>query len=179
MKFVESIAPGEILHNAILSLIAPDLYDAGIQAISRLKNDETERYLASLHPHVSRWPSVFSAWQIIINRVTPPHRDRGAAPSMYDVLTSVGTHTSSNLLLSDCGTTLSYGPGTVIAICGRVLRHGVQSWEGGERICVAHYFRDNVLNRLHVRAPDWVVIDSFWDLLDKNLRERHGLNINN
>jgi hypothetical protein len=174
MKFVESVTQGEILHNAILSLIAPDLYDASNQAIEKLKNDQKGRWLRSFHPHVSLWPSVFSAWQIIVNRITPPHRDAGAAPSMYDVLTSLGTHTSCHFILSDCGTTFSYGPGTVIAICGRVLRHEVRSWEGGERICLAHYLRDNVHNRLGVPCPQWVLIDRFGDLQDKSFQERHG-----
>jgi hypothetical protein len=175
MDFVESVTQGEVLHNAILSLINPDLYDASNQAIAMLRNDHRERWLNRFHPHVSLWPSVFSAWQIIVNRITPSHRDAGAAPCMYDVLTSVGTHTTSKFILSDCGTSFSYPPGTVIAICGRVLRHEVASWEGGERICVAHYVRDNVHNRLCVPCPEWVVIDRFWKLLNKSLLQRHGM----
>ena len=173
VDFVGRVRNAEILHNAILALISPELYWKGHEAVEHLRGGD---FLANRHPNIERWNSAFSAWQIISNRVTPAHRDMGAAPMVYDLLTCVGTYTHSVLHVHDLGARFHYTPGNVVALCGKVLLHEVKSWQGGERLCIAHYMRDNVHNRLGVPRPGWPTMDKkYWLLMKEKFRMRHTL----
>jgi hypothetical protein len=136
--------------DTIFSLVHTQLFDAGMKAVGELK----ERF-GEDQPNVKKWPSQTTAIGVIVNRKTLFHRDRGGNPSMYDILVAAGTYRSSLMELPDIDATLQYNPGTVIAICGKVLRHGVRNWEGGERICYAFYCRDNIHHRLNLPRTDW------------------------
>src|SRR5208283_4480797 len=100
--------------------------------------------------------STFNGISVIVNRKTPLHRDPGGQMEWYDVLLAAGTYTTATLDVPDLGAHFSCKPGTVVVICGRVLQHGVKSWEGGERICYAHFMRNNVLNRQNIQNSSWV-----------------------
>ncbi|KAL6300119.1 hypothetical protein BKA93DRAFT_703213, partial [Sparassis latifolia] len=96
------------------------------------------------HENVQQWPSNFTAMGIIVNRRTIPHWDGKAWHACLDLLASVGTHKWAVLLLDDLQMELGYCPGTLVGIWGRVLEHSCDAWEGGERICIAHYMRSAV-----------------------------------
>ena len=170
-NFMAAISNAEILINSVTALCSRQLYQLGMESINILKNELNGRR----HDNVAFWPSVFSGIGVIVNRVTPSHRDKGACAQAYDLLVSMGTHTSATLSLSDVQAELSYQPGTIVLVCGRVLRHAVESWEGGDRICCAHYMRDNVHNRLGLPRPDWVDIHVYRDLMDGGFQSRHPL----
>lgn len=153
-------------------LICPELYSLGNKAITKLK---TEPYLEKPHENVQLWPSFFSGIEVIANRMTPIHRDAHAAPPVYDFLVSAGTHTEAWLDLPDVNARVEYKPCTVIAVCGKALRHGVAGWVGGERICIAHFIRDNVHNRLQLPRPDWVSIAPYLAFMDGGFKNRQGL----
>ena len=94
---------------------------------------------------------------------------------MYDFLVSAGRHTGTLFKLSDVDASLSYKPGTVIAICGKVLRHGVPEWtEGQDRLCIAHFMRDAVHNRLGLPRPNWVTDIPYLGMMDNTFLERQG-----
>lgn len=107
------------------------------------------------------WTSAFTGITVISNRKTPAHRDRGAAFQDYDILSSVGTHRLAKLLIHDFGVPFAYGPGTVVALCGRFLQHEVPEWEEGERVCYAHFMKRKVLEKLRSGAREWVTLDMF------------------
>jgi hypothetical protein len=96
--------------------------------------------------------------------VTPSHRDIGAAPTDYDVLISGGTHQQCILDIHDLGSRLSYPPGTSVGIIGKVLRHNVQTWDGGERICQALFMKDAVHDRLEQSRSEWVCHNDYINL---------------
>jgi hypothetical protein len=93
--------------------------------------------------------------------MTMIHRDTGAAPTDYDFLVSSGTHKQCKLDVQELGLKLSYPPGTGVAIVGRILRHGVKTWKGGERICQARFMKDAVHDRLGQPRPDWVHYEDY------------------
>jgi hypothetical protein len=142
--------------DTIFSLVHSQLFEVGMKAVEQLK--ET---FGKSEPNVKKWPSQTTAIGVIVNRKTPLHRDKGGNPSMYDILVAAGTYKSCLMELPDIGAMLQYNPGTVIAICGKVLRHGVRSWEGGERICYPFYCRDNVHHRLNLPRTDWPHLSEF------------------
>jgi len=161
--FIQAISPVEMMMNAALSLCAPQMFAIGSHAIDLIKEGDC---LHAWHEHVNLWPSAFSGIEAIVNRSTPAHRDPGASSSTFDLLVSAGTHTSSSIHIYDVNANLEYQPGTIVLLCGRVLKHEVLSWNGGERICIAHYMWDNVHQRLNLPRPDWVSIDTYRDLMD-------------
>jgi hypothetical protein len=151
----------DLICNAITALVAPQQYDAGLAAIQLIKQGQ---HLHSAHQNLGSWNSVYSGFALIVNRETLPHRDAGGATMDYDLLVSGGTHETCNLDVYDLGLTLSYPPGTGVAIMGKPLRHGVKTWEGGERICQARFIKDAVHDRLGQRRPDWVLHSSYMSL---------------
>lgn len=155
--FLSTISNAEVLLDLILSLTNPQLYQCGLEAITKLKADDSSQ----LHANIRSWPSVYSGIQVISNRITPSHRDKGSAPSTYDLLLSVGTHSNARLSIHDIGSSFTYRPGSIILTCGRVLLHEVAEWGDGERLCFAHYMKDKVHERLSVHRPAWVQLDSY------------------
>ncbi|KZP34555.1 hypothetical protein FIBSPDRAFT_718978 [Athelia psychrophila] len=150
-SFIAETTPLEILANTVTSVINPQLYSAGQQAI---------HVIQTLHPNIP-WPSVWSGIALIVNRETPYHRDTGGSISMYDLLVSAGTHQAAYIEIVELGAEFLYLPGTMVALSGIVLKHRVKSWVGGERICSAHFMKDSVHNRLGQARPAWPVLDDY------------------
>ena len=134
----------------IFSIVHSPLFNVGKDAVEGLK-----KMFSQDEPNVKKWPCQTTGIGVIVNRKTPFHRDKGGNPSMYDFLVAAGTYKSCFLELPDVEGFLEYNPGTVVAICGKILRHGVTHWEGGERICYPFYCRDNVHHRLKLPRTDW------------------------
>jgi hypothetical protein len=140
--------------------VSPQQYDYGQAAIRCLKEgDHLDRRL----PVIDNWHSIYSGSSLIVNRKTRFHRDAGGAPSHYDLLVSGGTHTDCFLEVRELGLTLQYLPGATVVIAGRVLRHGVDSWKGGERICHARFIKDSVHDRLKLPRPNWVLHRDYFE----------------
>ena len=54
-----------------------------------------------------------------------------------------------------------------MVLCGKVFLHEVQDWLGGERVCVAHYMKDFVHERLGVPRPALPTEDDYLSLIGK------------
>ncbi|KZP23224.1 hypothetical protein FIBSPDRAFT_737838 [Athelia psychrophila] len=141
----------ELLANAVTSVINPQLYLAGLQAANAVQ---------TLQPTVL-WASVWSGIALIVNRETPCHRDTGGSVSMYDLLVSAGTHQACHIDIHELGAEFLYLPGTMLALSGKALSHGVKTWGGGERICAAHFMKDGVHNRVGQARPGWPILDDY------------------
>jgi hypothetical protein len=157
-EYLTAMTESENIFNSILCLVTPDLYDISTEAIEKVVNGEGT---ARDYENVECWESCYSGIQVIVNRTSPPHRDKGAAAEQYDLLVSAGTHKEANFELPELGLYLSYGPGTVVILSGRVFLHAVNDWFGGERICVAHFIKDTVHNRQEVRRPLWPLLSHY------------------
>jgi hypothetical protein len=141
--------------NFILCLIAPDLHKIGSYAIKQLKDAE------DVPENVAAWPSVFSGISVICDRKTLLHRDQGGWPACYDILVAAGAYDEAWLDVPDIGAKFRYTPGTAVAICGKLLRHSVEHSMGGQRLCYAHYMRNNIHNRLSIPQTSWVSFNSY------------------
>jgi len=103
-----------------------------------------------------KWQSVFTGVSIISNRLTPKHRDSKGRPEWYDLLANFFQGGSSpRFLVSDLGLDLNYSSGTVIGFCGSILEHEVKAWGRGDRVCYAHFMRENVRDRLQATPGTW------------------------
>lgn len=158
---MKNIKPMEDLMSTILMVIAPQQYHSGLLARKEILKEGSTAMSPEFQVVARSWPSVFTGISIISNRETPPHRDRGSSPQDFDLLSSLGTHSSSQLEIHDVGRRYSYQPGVVVGLCGRVLQHSVSNWSGGERICYARFMKEKVLLKLNCPKRDWVTADSF------------------
>jgi len=153
-EWLHQSEPMESLANAILSIVHPDLHQMGQMANQVYEaNAESDK--------LSDWPSVYSGIDVIVNRLTPPHRDAGGAASSYDLLISLGEGLA-DLHLTDLGAQLTYWPGTLVFLTGRVLEHAVPEWKGGESVAVAHYMKDLLHDRMGVPCPSLPSQLSWW-----------------
>ncbi|KAI6161086.1 hypothetical protein EDD17DRAFT_1482360, partial [Pisolithus thermaeus] len=99
------------------------------------------------------WPSIYVGIGVIVNQETP-HLDKVSAPSLLDLLESLGTHDAQFHVL-DFGSIFSYQPGTMIYLAGKLLHQSVPKWEKGESIALAHYMKDAVHNRFGLARPSF------------------------
>lgn len=131
--------------NSVLSVIHPKLFGAGLTTMNKLGAEAEFREIVSL------WHSVFNGVQVLSNRETPLHRDNNTLAEWYDLLLTVGPYRNGWLALPGIGVKLSYEPGTVVGLGGKLLQHGVNKVEG-ERVCIAYYFRANVQKKVNEKA---------------------------
>lgn len=153
------------LLDTVLSITAPELRQAGQAAINKIRDK-------GKHDHVAAWTSSYSAMSVIVNRETIRHRDSGGAPTHFDALVAAGTASGAYFEIPDIGMRLKYEPGTVVVLAGRLLSHRVLAWKKGERICLAHYMRDNVHERYQIRRPGWPIFSSYEDMMSVGYKKR-------
>jgi hypothetical protein len=140
----------------ILSIIHPELYQLGREAIVQLA--ETQESITGhedLPAILREWASPFSAMSVISNRESPCHRDMSGRNPWYDMLVTTGNYSHGRLELPGIGVRLSYDPRTVVALASRLLVHGAAEIKG-DRACFALYMRNNVHERLGIRAGNWM-----------------------
>jgi hypothetical protein len=113
----------------------------------------TSLLLQQLNNPLLTWPTIYSGMDVIANRLTPEHCDKGGALSFYDHLISFGQGHDARLRLHDLNAEFAYQPGTSVLFPGKVLTHSVPEWSKGERLVIAHYAKDDMQNRLEVARP--------------------------
>lgn len=166
--WLQDIAESLALIGGWLLLIHPELYMAGRQVFRNLAANPTlvQEGVAVLEI-LRLWTTPFSAYNIISNRETPYHRDNHSRAEWFDVLTTVGMYAGARLVLANLNQLeFQYDSGTVIALCGKLLRHGVDEVRG-DRLCIAQYMRDNVHARVGVPAPGWVSVEELSQYLEQ------------
>ncbi|KAG2029992.1 hypothetical protein BDR03DRAFT_1017653 [Suillus americanus] len=171
-NWVAALSITEFFWNAITAAVAPDLFKAGSTAISDILQELSSNQ-DSLPP-ASRWPSIFSGLEVIVNRVTLSHRDAGGSPTLFDLLVSLGTGHTATMKLADVQAELDYFPGTMLYIAGRVLEHSVGPWVDGERFVIAHFMRDKVHDRMGVPRPNFPMQSFFLEMVGKEKKGRES-----
>ena len=142
----------------IMSIINPDQYRAGIACIESIATCRQHilkaEYLGEL---LEVWAAPFNVISVMNNRDSPLHRDTGGGYSTMDVMFSVGPYTDCRFSVPGVGAELWYRSGTVIALAGRVVRHGAKA--DGDRLCVAFYSRESVWEAFQIPEPTWTYIN--------------------
>lgn len=138
---------------AVLAVTHPAQFHAGISMMHKVKDNPDLLCQPGHFIHVLlTWCIPFSGVSIMANRETIYHRDIGGSPYWYDVLATMGRYTDTKFHLPSLNVALSYTPGTMIAIAGRVLPHSVDAVEVGDRVCFAWFSRDDV--RTYLGIPE-------------------------
>lgn len=150
-KQVESTA----IIGGILSIIHPEQYRLGIQMLHALLAEADQIKNGELIPHLLQiWNAPFNVITMISNRLTPFHRDSGAASPWYDLLVALGEYANGRIEFPGLGQRFDYEPGTVVGMTARILRHGVHC--PGNRVCVAYHNKSCVMDSLGLARGTWM-----------------------
>jgi hypothetical protein len=161
-RWIKETYTMERFFNLTLSLIHPDLFFSGLQMLQKLRESEETKGIAD------KWQSVFSGINMIANRITQPHRDSKGRAEWYDLLANYVDEdggATPQFLIQDIGVNLEYSSGTVVGFHGSIFKHEVRSWGAGDRVCLAHFMREAVRNRLDVPPAGWVEQSSYYQYL--------------
>ena len=153
------MAVPEALISAALRLMHPGQFENAVKARIRTMNDSLIREKL---PARNNWPTVFTGISVMTNRTAPMHRDEKGENLGYDSLLNIGTAHDAELKLADLGAQLSYGPGALVALAGRILRHEVLKWGPGDRICYAHWTRRRVFDKFSLQGSEWPMAAKSW-----------------
>jgi hypothetical protein len=160
---MEDMAESSALMGSLLSIIHPEMYRRSMEAFSYLAaHPELVKEGEGVLQVLGAWSSPFSGYSLISNRRTPAHRDNSARPEWYDLLATFGSYTDGVLEFPGLGLTIDYPPGSLVALCGKIIQHAVPEVTGS-RVCIAHYMKDNVHQRLQVPAAGWMTLDTLID----------------
>lgn len=102
-----------------------------------------ERY-AHVRSRASIDPSSFQGRSVIYNRQTPNHVDRRDPRLAWTPLFTLGSFKGGNLRVRKLGLRMWYGPGACVFIRGAMFAHEIESFDGGQRISIAHFCHDSV-----------------------------------
>ena len=154
---------------AFLSIVYPDLYRAGRTVFEKIISDPSQVKEGEAVLEVLKlWMSSFSGYGIISNCKTPLHRDNNSQGAWFDLLTTIGPYSGSRLILQNLGLELQYESGTMVAVLGRIVRHGTTDCNGS-RVCIAQYMRDNVLDRFGIDSPGFVTVSHYMTSMQLDL----------
>jgi hypothetical protein len=138
-----------------MELIHPDLFASSSAVQEELKKDPLTAEQA-LH-----WESAFTCISVISNRISKGHRDRSGDPAWYDFLLSLGNYSNATLDFEELGVQLMYNPGTAVALCANVFKHGVNDWQRGDRLCYAFFNKKAILERFGRHKAGWMTTSRF------------------
>ncbi len=120
------------------------MYKANQTAASSLLQDLGEQCFI--------WPTVYTGLDVIANRLTPEHRDKGGANTFFDHLVNLGWDKDVQLCVKELDARFAYGPGTCILFSGKAFTHSVTACSE-ERVMLAHYSKEAIHHRLKVARP--------------------------
>ena len=148
-QWLSSIRDEAAILSGALAIMHPEMYCSGLQTMVKLGEFAEEIGDTCMTAILAQWPSVYNVGSLMVNRASPFHVDRFGRPQWFDLLVTFGTYSDLYFLLPTLGLTLQYCPGTVIAMSGKMIEHGVGQADG-DRAVLAWYMRDEVHEFMHV-----------------------------
>ena len=96
---MENAKESLVLIGAIMSIVQPELYHTGHQALEKLFNEPglVGKHIELLDA-LEAWWIPFSAMTVVSNRETPLHRDMGGRVDWSDMLIALGQYEHSRLI---------------------------------------------------------------------------------
>uniref|UniRef100_A0A8H8CDQ2 2OGFeDO JBP1/TET oxygenase domain-containing protein n=2 Tax=Psilocybe cubensis TaxID=181762 RepID=A0A8H8CDQ2_PSICU len=104
LSFIAGLMTTSALIGAILSIIHPAQFRAGIEFLERISSQPEIIHKAELLKHIlTFWTSPFGVISVISNRDTPFHRDNGSCHPWYDLLMPLGNYENGRIELPGVG----------------------------------------------------------------------------
>ncbi|KAJ4471635.1 hypothetical protein C8R41DRAFT_746488, partial [Lentinula lateritia] len=84
LEWLEQIDKLQILSNILIKLLHPELYEAGLTALSGLRHE------SQTIDRATRWNSIFTCLCVISSRISKQHRDSNGDNKFFDILFNLG-----------------------------------------------------------------------------------------
>ena len=150
--------------NALIAGITRCMHNAQFLLGMRVQEDLYDT--PGLSDALDLWPSCFTAMQVIPNRISPEHRDRGGAYNAMDVVATIGDFTGGHLEFPGLGMEFWQTPGSVSGFLGRALRHKVREFQG-DRVSFAWFVKDDVWVSQRAPEPMWAELRALGHFLER------------
>lgn len=152
--WISAMEESNLLLGAVLGVIHPPTYKAGIQCIRQIAQQKDIAKRENLEELLRVWTSPCVAGSVMNNRNSPIHRDTGGSHCSMDLLASVGKFSEATFAVPSLGYQFCFRSGAIFGILGKIVPHGATVT--GERLCYAQYLRDNIFSTLGVEQPGWM-----------------------
>ncbi|KAF8124488.1 hypothetical protein EV363DRAFT_1178062 [Boletus edulis] len=133
-QWLSSIWDEAAIQSGALAIMHPEMYCSGLQTMVKLGEFAEEIGDTCMTAILAQWPSVYNVGSLMVNRASPFHVDRFGRPQWFDLLVTFGTYSDLYFLLPTLGLTLQYCPGTVIAMSGKMIEHGIGQTDGDRAV---------------------------------------------
>ena len=144
--------------SSAMAIMHPDMYRTGCKAMVKLGHWSEGTGQEDILSVLPIWPSIYNVASVVVNRASPVHLDIQGRSQWLDLLTIVGEYWDLDLTLPTIGLRLRYDPGTVVALSGQLIHHGLDA-AGANRGVVAFYMRDNVHEHLDVGRCNFMEVN--------------------
>jgi hypothetical protein len=122
--------------------------------------EELKRRLSEMYPGYEAIALldnlVYDGREVLWNVRSQLHSDRQDPVFSWAILCIFGDFKGGYLYMPNLGLRIRMEPGDIVFIKGRVLRHEVEEWSGGQRISVPHFTHTSV----------WKMVKEIEDQLD-------------
>jgi hypothetical protein len=114
---------------------------------------------------------VYEGHEVLLNVHSGDHYDRQDPKRAWAGMVALGYHRGGYLVLPQLGVRIRLEPGDIVFIRGRMLRHFVEDWEGGQRICIPHFTHSSIWRLMNMHdlvgldeiPEDEEVVDEEWE----------------
>lgn len=125
--------------NAILEFMDPQHYAHAVELRRRVHSMfPFTRSIAAIDP------LVYEGREILANVQMSDHTDRFDPIWGNAIIAGAGEHRDGYLRFPNLGLRVRLNPGDIVMFRGRVLRHSVEPWSGGQRISIPHFTHSTV-----------------------------------
>lgn len=157
LEWMTAMSETFTLLGGLTSILNPHVFNAGVDIIRAIyTTPEIVEKRESLPEILAAWSTPFTALSVMNNRKTPVHRDNGSGFTANDMLITIGPYINGILDLPSLGCRFRYNSATVVSFSGRLLSHAASA--DGERLCIAQYLRESVLQTFHIQDHMWTSI---------------------
>lgn len=140
--------------NKVLEMLDPEAYQSHQVLAERI---------ADRHPHArapaSIDPLLFQGRSVIFNRRTPLHVDRRDPKLGWNPLTTAGTYEGGRLIIGRLGLRMWFGGGACVFLRGAILPHEIESFDGAQRISVAHFCHSSLWREMGVTLHSYGLVE--------------------
>lgn len=134
--------------NSILEFIAPPLF----KSCKELKHLIMAKYnwAADLY---REHDVLMQGQSFAFNRQTRSHTDCRGPLGEWTPLIGLGFSRGAKIRLAGIQEILSFEPGSIIFIRGGEIPHGIEAWQGGQRLSIACFTHQNIWDEFNLDYP--------------------------
>ncbi|KAI6029007.1 hypothetical protein EDC04DRAFT_2572719 [Pisolithus marmoratus] len=142
-QWVNQMSEVHALLSRTLAVIHLQMYSAGWEALIQLDMKAKQQEDADMSSILPSWNAIYNSVSIMVNHTTPYHTDINGWEQWLDMLLMVGDYPPLDFIIPTFKLHFCYNPGTIIALSGSALEHGV-GYTMGNHTCLAYYMQHNV-----------------------------------